>query len=84
MSVLSQTLQTVSAGLLSREPQQEVVCLSYLALPIRRGDLLFNMCSNKGQENWLQQEAAVREKAGGADICFSRFIVTVERSWVRH
>lgn len=68
------------------EPQQEVVRLSYLALPIRRSDLLFNMCRNKGQEERLQQEAAAREKAGAVIICFSRFIVThkVERSWVRH
>lgn len=65
------------------EPQQEVARLSYLALPIRRADLLFSMCCNKGQVEWLRQEAAVREKAGAAAICLSRFIVTVERSRVR-
>lgn len=33
------------------ESQQEVALLSYLALPIRLADLLFNMCAIKGQDN---------------------------------
>lgn len=45
-----------------KEPQQEVAFLSYLALPIRLADLLFNMCAIKGQDDRLQQETAVREK----------------------
>ena len=49
-----------------KEAQQEMVRLSYLELPIRRSDLLFNTCGNKGQEARNQQEAAVREKAGAA------------------
>lgn len=48
-----------------KKPQQEVGRLSYLALPIRRTDLLFNMCRNKGQDDRLQQEAAVREREPG-------------------
>lgn len=46
------------------KPQQEVARLSYLALPIRRIDPLLNTCRNEGQEVRVQQEAAVREKAG--------------------
>lgn len=48
-----------------KKPQQEVGHLSFLALPIRRTDLLFNMCHNKGQDDRLQQEAAVREREPG-------------------
>lgn len=55
-----------------REPPQEVVRPSYLALPIRHSDLLFSMCRSKGQEYRIQQEAAVREKAGAEAICFSK------------
>lgn len=51
----SNTQDRVSAGAAiqrSEEPQQEVVpSLSYLALPIRRIDLLFHMRRSKGQED---------------------------------
>ena len=50
----------------NEEPKQEVVRLSYLALPIRRSDLLLNMCGNEGREDRIQQEAVVREKARAA------------------
>lgn len=46
----------------NQSQQQEVALLSYLALPIRLADLLFNMCAIKGQDDRLQQETAVREK----------------------
>lgn len=53
------------------EPQQEVVCLSYLALAIRHSDLVLDTCCSEGQEERILQEAAVREKAGAAFICVS-------------
>lgn len=53
--------------------------LSYLRLPSRRADRLFTMYYNEGQEERLQQEAAVgaREPRPAA-ICFYRVIVTAE------
>lgn len=78
------TSERSSRSIKYKSHNRKRITYSDLTPPTRRDDRLLNTCHNKGQEERLQQEAAVRAREPGpAAICFYRVIVTVEGRWVK-